>query len=257
MSKTNKDSLTQYEILEESLDIPARYVISSLFICMLLVFFGYLDLQITNVVGIVFPVYWTIKAIENPQNDDDKQWLTYWAIFTGLLLNDIFFGYYLEIIPYFYFFKLCFLMWLFLPNTKGALQIHDRLIKTYFGTFDMPRVKQFLTRTFRFAREFILDILDSVKEVTAKIIQIPEAVVETSESYIDQAAEAIGSKLVQNYSDQPIKDTSGKSMDDLQNRNEMDIPEQAQQQMSGNFDEIKRHTPIESDEPRRKELIEQ
>jgi receptor expression-enhancing protein 5/6 len=257
MTKTNKDSLTQYEILEESLDIPARYVVSSLLFCAFLVFFGYLDIQVTNVVGIVFPVYWTIKAIESPSDLDDRQWLTYWAIFTALLTSDFFFGFYLAKIPYFYFIKLCFLVWLFLPNTRGALLIHENLIKRHISTLDSERVKGVLTRIFGNTKELTLDVLDSVKEVAQKIIQVPEAIVETSESYIDRAAEVIGSKLVENYSDQPLRDNSGRG--DEGTKAEADITQQGQQQQrDGDFEDIKRsNRVVESDEPRRRDLIEQ
>jgi receptor expression-enhancing protein 5/6 len=32
-------------------------------------------------IGFVFPMYASIKAIESPGTDDDTMWLTYWLVF--------------------------------------------------------------------------------------------------------------------------------------------------------------------------------
>jgi receptor expression-enhancing protein 5/6 len=238
---SNKDSLTQYEILQDNLDIPARYVISTLFICSFLVFFGYLDVQITDLVGIVFPIYWTVKALERPNTTENQQWLSYWGIFFTLLSFDFLFGSALARVPYYYFIKICFLMWLFLPNTQGALFLHENLFQKIYGILNMGRTQGFFNRLFYRAKDFMMDILESIKDVVEKVIQIPEAVVETTENIVDQTADAIGSKLEQ-YTDQPIRDSHIES----------------QQQMPGdmttNGQDIKKkdiYTPLE------KRLIEQ
>lgn len=33
-------------------------------------------------IGFVFPMYASIKAIESPATDDDTMWLTYWLVFS-------------------------------------------------------------------------------------------------------------------------------------------------------------------------------
>jgi receptor expression-enhancing protein 5/6 len=260
MNKTNKDSLTHFEILEQNLDIPARYVIYSLVTCLVLVFFGFLEIPITNVVGIVFPIYWTIKSIERPEKDDDKQWLSYWAIFISSLFFDSMIGYYLEMIPYFYFLKLCFLIWLFLPNTKGALLLHENIIRNYM-VLDTSNLRVQFNRLSSNAKEFAFDILESIKDIAEQIIKIPAAGIEKVEDMVDSTVDAIEHKLV-DYSDQPIKDTSEDSgmMEKpiRDNGGEETIAEEKnvkpEYQQQGEGSDLKRREILESDEPRRQDL---
>ena len=36
----------------------------------------------SDLIGFVFPMYASIKAIESPETDDDTLWLTYWLVFS-------------------------------------------------------------------------------------------------------------------------------------------------------------------------------
>jgi len=45
-------------------------------------------------------------------------------------------------IPLYYFAKFLFLTWLFLPNTRGALFIHDRFLSKMFGKIDLSQLKK-------------------------------------------------------------------------------------------------------------------
>jgi receptor expression-enhancing protein 5/6 len=267
MNKTNKDSLTQFEILEQKLDIPARYVIYSLATCLVLVFFGYMEIQITNVVGIVFPIYWTIKSIEQPEKDDDKQWLSYWAIFISSLFIDATIGYYLEMIPYLYFLKLCFLIWLFLPNTKGALILHENIIRNYF-ILDTSNLRIQLNRFSENVKEFAIDIMESIKDIAEQVIQIPASAVEKAEDMIDSTVDAVEKKLL-DYTDQPIKDFSEEESGMMErppsrdNGKEETIAEEKglgpeyQQQHGVDSSDLKRRIILESDEPRKQDLIDE
>lgn len=66
-------------------------------------------------------------SIETENQDDDRQWLTYWVIFGLLTLLDQ--GNLLtEVIPFYYFFKLIVLVWLFHPQTQGASVVYENVI---------------------------------------------------------------------------------------------------------------------------------
>lgn len=47
----------------------------------LLIFFNLFGLAgaVSNLIGWGLPAYLSIKAIETPSTNDDKQWLTYWV----------------------------------------------------------------------------------------------------------------------------------------------------------------------------------
>ncbi len=36
----------------------------------------------SDLIGFLYPVYASIKAIESPAEDDDTLWLTYWLVFS-------------------------------------------------------------------------------------------------------------------------------------------------------------------------------
>eukprot|EP00924_Labyrinthula_sp_SR-Ha-C_P004740 snap_masked-scaffold_1-processed-gene-10.13-mRNA-1 protein AED:0.21 eAED:0.25 QI:0/-1/0/1/-1/1/1/0/184 len=46
----------------------------------------FLGIFTTNLLGISYPVYRSLKAIESPQKDDDTKWLTYWTVFGGFFV---------------------------------------------------------------------------------------------------------------------------------------------------------------------------
>ena len=71
----------------------------------------------------------SFRAIETKETqDDDKQWLTYWVVFSLFHFVDEFFGFILEMIPFYYLLKVCFFIWMFLPTTLGALKIYHTVI---------------------------------------------------------------------------------------------------------------------------------
>ena len=79
-------------------------------------------------ITVLYPAVFSIRAIESPQVDDDKQWLTYWMVYGVLQVLETFFGFIFWIIPYWDWIKLGFFIWLLLPNFKGAELIYYSVI---------------------------------------------------------------------------------------------------------------------------------
>ena len=82
---------------------------------------------LTNTVGIVYPAYCSIHAIEADGKDDDVEWLVYWLVYATFSLIEHGLDYVIFWIPFFFPLKLCFLMWCFLPQYKGANKIYASL----------------------------------------------------------------------------------------------------------------------------------
>ena len=156
-------------VIEKKSDIPAYYILSAIGICTLLIFFGYLEKHLTIFAGIIFPVYWTLRSYENPEEGDDLQWATYWLIFVTLLLPDFIFSSFLFKIPYFYFGKFLFLCWMFLPNTRGALVIHDLLIRRVVGPIDLSKIKKVIEKIENVTEEKLNEINAKKVEEERKI----------------------------------------------------------------------------------------
>ena len=80
---------------------------------------------------VVYPIIASIRAIESPQKDDDKDWLCFWCVFGLFQTVELFFGFILNFIPYYTWIRLAFFVFLMAPQTKGA---HTLYVK-YFAPF--------------------------------------------------------------------------------------------------------------------------
>ena len=83
---------------------------------------------ITVAIGVAYPVFMSFIALESDGGEDDKQWLTYWVVFGILNIIDNFAGFILSFIPFYFFLKLCFLIFLMHPSTKGATMVYNTYI---------------------------------------------------------------------------------------------------------------------------------
>ena len=99
-----------------------------LLIGMAAVFLGIGQTYITVALGVAYPAFMSFLALESDGTDDDKQWLTYWVIFGMFNIIDQWSGFILHFIPFYFVFKLCFLVFLFHPRTLGATMIYNAYI---------------------------------------------------------------------------------------------------------------------------------
>jgi receptor expression-enhancing protein 5/6 len=124
------------KIIEDATGLNSKIIMIGLGVSLLFVFIGYFDFYITTIVGIFYPAIWSIRAIESKGSEDDKQWLTYWVVFALFTFIDLFSGFVLKFIPFYFFFKLIFLVWCFMPNTRGAAFIYDKIIIKLFQKYE-------------------------------------------------------------------------------------------------------------------------
>ena len=101
----------------------------------LLVMLGIGNTYITCLLGVAYPVFMSFLALESKGADDDKQWLTYWVVFGIFNIVDQFAGVILAFIPFYFFLKLIFLVWLFHPTSLGATTVYNAYI--------LPNMKQY------------------------------------------------------------------------------------------------------------------
>lgn len=97
---------------------------------------GMFDEYITMGVGVLIPAHMSMKALATPGGDDDKQWLTYWVVFSLFVIAELFFGYVLRFIPFYFLAKNAFLIWLMLPLFKGATVIYDMFLRSLFKRYE-------------------------------------------------------------------------------------------------------------------------
>mmetsp|Transcript_21840 Transcript_21840/g.34228 ORF Transcript_21840/g.34228 Transcript_21840/m.34228 type:complete len:128 (+) Transcript_21840:174-557(+) len=76
--------------------------------------------------GVMYPAYSSYKAIKTIEKEDDIQWLCYWVIFGLFTFIEFFLDIVLMWVPLYQELKLAFIIWLALPQTKGALFVWQR-----------------------------------------------------------------------------------------------------------------------------------
>lgn len=108
--------------------------ISILALCLLL---GYGAKLFTYIIGIVFPVYYTIKTIDNnsenttslEEENDQRKWLMYWIIYICIEIIETLSGFILHLFPFYHVIKCIFLLWCLSYGRTGIELVYDNLIR--------------------------------------------------------------------------------------------------------------------------------
>ena len=88
-------------------------------------------------VGFVYPALKSFQAIEHrsttssSSSTDVTQWLIYWVVYSFFSIIEVFIDILLYWIPFYYAFKLAFLLWAMLPQTRGAKFLYDSFLKDF------------------------------------------------------------------------------------------------------------------------------
>ena len=124
------------EKVSKATGMPMRSLMQyTLFGGVVCVMLGIGQTYIVNTLGVAYPAFQSFLALESDGLDDDKMWLTYWVCFGCFNIIDQFAGIILSIIPFYYFLKLGFLVYLFHPSTEGALTVYKNVIR--------PKIQQY------------------------------------------------------------------------------------------------------------------
>ena len=85
-------------------------------------------------VTVLYPAVHSIRAIESPDEEDDKVWLTYWMLFGIFNVAETFLGFIFYVIPYWDWIRLALFVWLLLPNFNGSKVLYDGVIRNLLVT---------------------------------------------------------------------------------------------------------------------------
>jgi receptor expression-enhancing protein 5/6 len=130
--------LSKYPILnnlEKTTNVPKAYAVAGFVgFYFLLVVFNLGGQLLTNLAGFVIPGYYSLDALFTNERTDDTQWLTYWVVFAFLtvlenLLNVVYW------FPFYFTFKIVFLLWLSIPTFGGAQIVFRSFITPMFGRY--------------------------------------------------------------------------------------------------------------------------
>ena len=177
----------QMKVIQEKTGFKGIYVVCFLIVCVVLVYFNIFDSLITNVVGTAYPIFYTIKSIEENSDELQKNWLTYWVVFGSFTIVDLFSPIIIKFVPFYFVMKILFLIWLEMPGSSGCKIVYHLLIKKIFAAFQedidkyVDDVKNIIDESI-FTEEnkkFVKGIKKGFEKLTARKVQnvkIEEAV---------------------------------------------------------------------------------
>ena len=98
----------------QATNIPAGFfALGLLTLSVLLVAFSLpISFIVVQLVSVAYPAFKSALALQTETMDDDKMWLTYWMAFGLFNMLDDTFGYFLQMIPFYFLIKLFVIIWL-------------------------------------------------------------------------------------------------------------------------------------------------
>ncbi|MFM7854556.1 MAG: HVA22/TB2/DP1 family protein, partial [Flammeovirgaceae bacterium] len=161
----------QIKILHDKTGFNGQYIIIGFISCGLIVFLGIFDSFITNIVGTLFPAYLSMRSIETFETDIEKQWITYWVLFSLFNLLDKLSVIFIFYLPFYYFIKYIFLVWLFLPNFNGASILYDTFSSNHLKKVETIIDKNIIKK--RMSDSLIEPISTETSKVNEKVMLQP------------------------------------------------------------------------------------
>ncbi|AWP16226.1 putative receptor expression-enhancing protein 5-like isoform 3 [Scophthalmus maximus] len=124
----------QLATMEQKTGVKREYItVGALSIVGLYLLFGYGASLLCNLIGFIYPAYFSIKAIESNLKEDDTQWLTYWVVYGLFSIVEFFSDIFLFWFPFYYAGKCLFLIWCMAPVTwNGSDILYTRVIRPFF-----------------------------------------------------------------------------------------------------------------------------
>ncbi|KAI9830993.1 MAG: ER membrane protein DP1/Yop1 [Phylliscum demangeonii] len=120
---------------ERQTSLPKVYVFLAVAVFyFFLVFFNIAGQFFVNLAGVIVPGYFSLQALFTVNKTDDTQWLTYWVVygFFSVIESAVNAVYWF---PFYYTFKLVFILWLALPPTGGAQIVFRNFIQPVFSRY--------------------------------------------------------------------------------------------------------------------------
>lgn len=130
--RTSLDDIQTLQNLEDQTHIPKEKLsVLGAFGFLLIVFFGLSAGTICAIVGFLYPALKSFQALEHRASGDVTQWLIYWVVYSFFSIIEVFVDFLLYWIPFYYAFKVAFLLWAMLPQTRGAKFLYDGFLKDF------------------------------------------------------------------------------------------------------------------------------
>jgi hypothetical protein len=145
INKQNEEGLTfnerllkykEFKYLYDKTKIKPVYYFYCLIICLVLVVIGYFENLLTVLIGILYPMYFSIKSLRERNKESIRDWLKYWVVFFLFLNFECVFGIFLQGVSLYFFYKVLFLLVCYLPQYNGAKYFYESFLKSAFKEYE-------------------------------------------------------------------------------------------------------------------------
>ena len=116
----------------------------------------YLSRAVSALIGTLYPGYYSYKAIKEKDTDAVMRWMKYWTVFAFFTALEAVFDLFIFWLPFYYETKTVFVLFLLLPQTRGADYVFQHILlptlATHEGNID-DTLRQAETRAKKHARD--------------------------------------------------------------------------------------------------------
>ena len=158
------------ETIQKKSGVNPKVVLGGLVVGLILTTTRWFSSYVTCIIGVLCPTYLSLKALESPEEDDDKQFLTYWVVYGLFSILELFTKFLVKIFPFYYTVELGFLIWLFMPNTRGAVVIYNKIVKPVFLKYE-SKLEKGVNKIMKKGEEITEKTKDAFEENKDKIIK--------------------------------------------------------------------------------------
>jgi len=135
--RTRLDNIPQLQQVESVTKIPKEiFAVALSLVLLVVVLLGIGHGSVTNILCFLYPAFKSFEAIEHHYRSEVTHWLTYWVVYSFLAILEVFSDTLQYWIPFYYAFKLAFLLWAMLPQTRGAAYLYDSFLKDFLKKND-------------------------------------------------------------------------------------------------------------------------
>jgi len=159
--------------LEQQTGVPKAYLLLGVLGFMVLIVLWQSGWNaVCSAVGFFYPMYASFKALKSQDADDDTEWLTYWVVHGAFIFAEDFCDF---IVPaslegsgfLWYMLKICFLLWLMLPQTRGAEKVFKYVVSPLVSRYE-PEIDKELES---FVKQANVTIAEGQKHVVNTAVQ--------------------------------------------------------------------------------------
>mmetsp|Transcript_42753 Transcript_42753/g.90889 ORF Transcript_42753/g.90889 Transcript_42753/m.90889 type:complete len:193 (+) Transcript_42753:106-684(+) len=130
--RSSLDDIQTLQRLEDQINVPKEYIsLGGAALLLIIIIFGLSAGTLCSIVGFIYPALKSLQALEHRARGEVTQWLIYWVVYSFFSIIEVFVDLLLYWIPFYYAFKVAFLLWAMLPQTRGAKFLYDSFLKDF------------------------------------------------------------------------------------------------------------------------------